>query len=61
MMVVTENVKARNGRLRREATEYRRQSFELLSQALNMPTIRELEDYYAGYPSRMHLAPEERQ
>lgn len=60
MMVKTENSKARNNRLRREARAKQDEILVSLCQILNLPTAQELQDYYAGYPSRMHIAKDER-
>ena len=57
-MVKTENTRAKNNRLRREARAWQDEIVVSLCQVLNLPTHRELEDHYAGYPSRLHIAPE---
>ncbi len=57
-MVMTE--KPSKYRLKKEASAQREEIMLSLSQVLNLPTTQELEDYYAGYPSRLHIAPDER-
>ncbi len=59
-MIKTENSKARNNRLKRESRVKQDEIVVSLYQVLNLPTTKELEDYYAGFPSRVHIAPDQR-